>query len=97
MEYQIEEKRVAKPRTKKVHNQLSKTEKSKLWDILDADVGRKKISIGQETDEPLILDSPMTICRLCKSALLMRITTPNGAFTVPTTRAPQTRLVVAIR
>lgn len=72
MEYQIEEKRVAKPRTKKVHNQLSKTEKSKLWDILDADVGKKKISIGQETDEPLILDSPMTICRLCKAALLMR-------------------------
>ena len=72
MEYQIEEKRATKPRTKKIHNQLSKTEKSKLWDILDADVGKKKISIGQETDEPITLDSPMTICRLCKSALLMR-------------------------
>ncbi len=75
MEYQIEEKRVAKPRTKKIHNQLSKTEKSKLWDILDADVGRKKISIGQETDasdEPITIDSPMTICRLCDSALLLR-------------------------
>jgi len=44
MEAEIEEKRgsAAKSRTKKARTNLSKTEKSKIWEILDMDCEKRK-------------------------------------------------------
>jgi len=64
MEAEIEEKRNTKSRTKKARTSLSKTEKSKIWEILDMDCEKKKIHIEAENHA--------SICRLCGSSLASR-------------------------
>ena len=61
---EIDDKRVAKSRTKKSRIQMTKTEKAKLWEILDMDTTKKKITIENDT--------ATTICKLCDSSLVSR-------------------------
>ena len=63
-EPQTDDKRVAKSRTKKSRVQMTKTEKAKLWEILDMDTTKKKITIENDT--------ATTICKLCDSSLVSR-------------------------
>ena len=44
LQIEIDDKRVAKSRTKKSRVQMTKTEKAKLWEILDMDTTKKKIN-----------------------------------------------------
>ncbi len=59
---ELEEKRVPKSRTKKSRIHMSKTEKAKLWEILDTEVEPRKLTIESNTDT--------TICKLCSADLI---------------------------
>ena len=60
--FELEEKRVPKSRTKKSRIHMSKTEKAKLWEILDTEVEPRKLTIEYNTDT--------TICKLCSADLI---------------------------